>query len=128
MNRKLIVRVIGAILLIEAAAMLPALLLPLRPGMSVLDMCAAPGGKTTQMAALSGGQIKYLAGDPRLNAPLCDDDELKLVVPMVRNTDFGQVVVEKCDRKLRCSIAEQLPTVLVDPVYRGRKCHRFSFV
>ena len=38
------------------------------------------GGDHVCKVALSGGQIKYLAGDPRLNIPLCDDDERKLVV------------------------------------------------
>ena len=47
----------GKVYLQSLSAMLPALLMPLKPGMSVLDMCAAPGGKTTQMAALAGGQI-----------------------------------------------------------------------
>ena len=47
----------GRVYLQSLSAMLPALLLPLKPGLSVLDMCAAPGGKTTQMAALAAGQI-----------------------------------------------------------------------
>ena len=47
----------GRVYLQSLSAMLPALLLPLKPGQSVLDMCAAPGGKTTQMAALAAGQI-----------------------------------------------------------------------
>lgn len=34
----------------EPSAMAPAALLPLMPGMRVLDLCAAPGGKSTQMA------------------------------------------------------------------------------
>ncbi|MBR4711625.1 MAG: RsmB/NOP family class I SAM-dependent RNA methyltransferase [Clostridia bacterium] len=47
----------GRIYLQSLSAMLPALLMPLKPGMSVLDMCAAPGGKSTQMAALAAGRI-----------------------------------------------------------------------
>ncbi len=35
----------------DAAAALPARLLPLAPGAAVLDLCAAPGGKTAQLAA-----------------------------------------------------------------------------
>ena len=35
----------------DAAAALPATLLPLKPGMRVADFCAAPGGKAAQIAA-----------------------------------------------------------------------------
>ena len=47
----------GKVYLQGLSAMLPPLLMPLFPGASVLDMCAAPGGKSTQMAALAKGQI-----------------------------------------------------------------------
>ena len=47
----------GKIYLQSLSAMVPALLMPLEGSPSVLDMCAAPGGKSTQMAALSGGTV-----------------------------------------------------------------------
>ncbi|MBR6027750.1 MAG: RsmB/NOP family class I SAM-dependent RNA methyltransferase [Clostridia bacterium] len=47
----------GEIYLQSLSAMVPALLFDLKRGESVLDMAAAPGGKSIQMAALSGGQI-----------------------------------------------------------------------
>lgn len=40
----------GAWYLQEASAMIPAAVLPLETGDRVLDLCAAPGGKTTQLA------------------------------------------------------------------------------
>ena len=46
----------GAIYLQSLSSMLPALVLAPKAGETVLDMAAAPGGKTTQMAALSGGK------------------------------------------------------------------------
>lgn len=50
----------------DAAAALPARVLATRPGERVLDMCAAPGGKTLQLAA-SGAQVTALdISDSRL--------------------------------------------------------------
>jgi len=46
----------GLYYLQEPSAMAPAGLLDVRPGMRVLDLCAAPGGKTTQLAAALGGE------------------------------------------------------------------------
>lgn len=40
----------------EASAMAPAAFLDARPGERVLDLCAAPGGKTTQIGAAMGGE------------------------------------------------------------------------
>ncbi len=47
----------------DAAAALPALLLAPRPGERVADLCAAPGGKTAQLAA-SGAHVTALERDP----------------------------------------------------------------
>ena len=51
----------GAIYLQSLSSMLPALVLAPKAGETVLDMAAAPGGKTTQMAALSGGKALITA-------------------------------------------------------------------
>ena len=51
----------GAICLQSLSSMLPALVLAPKAGETVLDMAAAPGGKTTQMAALSGGKALITA-------------------------------------------------------------------
>jgi NOL1/NOP2/sun family putative RNA methylase len=47
---------LGYLYLQEAAAQLPALVLDPKPGELILDCCAAPGGKTTQMAQLMGNK------------------------------------------------------------------------
>ncbi|AAM02752.1 RsmB/NOP family class I SAM-dependent RNA methyltransferase [Methanopyrus kandleri] len=46
----------------EAAALASAVLNP-KPGEVVVDLCAAPGGKTTHMAQLMGGEGKIVAID-----------------------------------------------------------------
>ena len=46
----------GLYYLQEASAMAPVGLLDVQPGMKVLDLCAAPGGKTTQLAAALDGK------------------------------------------------------------------------
>jgi 16S rRNA (cytosine967-C5)-methyltransferase len=47
----------------DEASMLIAHCLSPRPGETLLDVCAAPGGKTTQMAALTGNQARITAID-----------------------------------------------------------------
>ena len=47
----------------DPASMLPPHLLEPQPGEKVLDLCAAPGGKTTHMAELTGGEACIVALD-----------------------------------------------------------------
>ncbi|WP_296899604.1 RsmB/NOP family class I SAM-dependent RNA methyltransferase [Thiohalocapsa sp.] len=47
----------------EAVSQLPVLLLDLAPGHRVLDLCAAPGGKTAQVALSLGNRGTVLAND-----------------------------------------------------------------
>ena len=46
----------GAFYAQEPSASAPAALLDVHPGMRVADLCAAPGGKTSQLAAALAGQ------------------------------------------------------------------------
>lgn len=47
----------------EPSASAPAALLEVRPGMRVADLCAAPGGKTSQLAAALQGQGVLVANE-----------------------------------------------------------------
>ena len=53
----------GAFYLQEASAMLPAAALKARPGERVLDLCAAPGGKSSQIALAMGGEGALVANE-----------------------------------------------------------------
>lgn len=73
----------GAFWVQDAAAALPAALLAARPGERVADLCAAPGGKTAQLAA-TGAVVTAVERDParivRLRANL---DRLRLSAEVV---------------------------------------------
>lgn len=47
----------------EPSAMTPASLLPVKPGDRVLDLCAAPGGKSTELGAKLKGEGVLVAND-----------------------------------------------------------------
>lgn len=47
----------------EPSAMIPASILPVQPGDRVLDLCAAPGGKATEIAAKLQGKGMLVAND-----------------------------------------------------------------
>lgn len=53
----------GLYYLQEPSAMTPANLLPIEPGDRVLDLCAAPGGKSTELAAKLQGTGLLVAND-----------------------------------------------------------------
>lgn len=54
----------GAYYLQEPSAMLPAMVLHPQPGDRVLDLCAAPGGKSTQLAAMLQGEGLLVCNEP----------------------------------------------------------------
>ena len=60
----------GQIYLQSLSSMMPPLQMDLLPGHAILDMAAAPGGKTTQMAALSMNKVSITACE--LNKIRCD--------------------------------------------------------
>ena len=56
----------GLYYLQEPSAMAPAAVLPVAPGMRVLDLCAAPGGKATQLLGRIGPKGVLVANDASL--------------------------------------------------------------
>lgn len=53
----------GTIYIQNAASWLPVLALDIQPNDTVLDVCAAPGGKTSHIAALGSNQVSITAND-----------------------------------------------------------------
>ena len=54
----------GAFYIQEPAAMLPAMLMNAGPGEKILDLCAAPGGKSTQIGCAMKGQGLLVCNEP----------------------------------------------------------------
>lgn len=59
----LVEHTLGYFYIQEAASMIPAVVLNPQPGEAVLDMCASPGSKTTQMAAMMENKGIIVAND-----------------------------------------------------------------
>jgi 16S rRNA (cytosine967-C5)-methyltransferase len=68
----------------DAAAAIPATLLAMQPGETVADLCAAPGGKTAQLAA-AGARVIALERNPARIGRLRDNlDRLQLSADIVQ--------------------------------------------
>ena len=85
----------GKIYLQSLSSMLPPKVLDPRPGADILDMCAAPGGKTTQLAALSNGAAHLTACE--LNAIRADKLEYNLQRQGAKNVQVMRVDARKLD-------------------------------
>jgi 16S rRNA (cytosine967-C5)-methyltransferase len=102
----------GAILAQSRAAMLVARVLDPQAGERVLDLCAAPGGKSTHMAALMGDEGEVLAVERnRARAAELRDT--------ARRLHAGSVRVEISDAALPRSEGAVFDRVLVDPPCSG---------
>ncbi len=62
----------------DAAAALPARMLAPRPGERILDLCAAPGGKTAQLAAAGAHVTAVDRSAPRMERLRSNLERLKL--------------------------------------------------
>ena len=96
----------GRIYLQNLSSMIPALVLGPLPGERVLDLAAAPGSKTTQMAALMGNNGSILANDSdpvrleRLSYNVRLQGCTIVEARLGRGEKLGELVPESFDRVL----------------------------
>jgi 16S rRNA (cytosine967-C5)-methyltransferase len=84
----------------DAAAALPARLLAARPGERVADLCAAPGGKTAQLAA-TGARVTAVERDPARLARVAENlARLRLSAELVQADVMDWSPAEKFDAVL----------------------------
>lgn len=97
---------IGLIYVQEAASMVPPLVLGPEPGERVLDLAAAPGSKTTQMAGMMRNRGLLIANDSspvRVRGLIGNVDRagcLNTVITRVDGQHLGRALAGMCDRVL----------------------------
>lgn len=101
----------GKIYLQSLSSMLPPLVLGAAPGIDILDMCAAPGGKTTQLAAIGGKGCRITACE--MHPPRADKLEYNL-----RKQGASNVVVMRTDAR-RLDEFFRFDRILVDAPCSG---------
>ena len=108
----------GIYYLQEPSAMAPAAFLPVEPGDRVLDLCAAPGGKSTALAARLQGEGFFLSND--ISASRCK--------PLLKNMEMAgvtnSVITCEAPEKLAGRFAGYFDKVLVDAPCSGEGMFR----
>jgi len=95
----------GRVRMQDEASQMVALLLDVKPGMRVLDLCAAPGGKTLSLAEAVGSDGHVIAGDFHAH-------RLRALRERLRNT--AQVSVVTLDATRPLPFSEPFDAILVD--------------
>lgn len=86
----------GRVYLQSLSSMMPPLVLEPRPGADILDMCAAPGGKTSQVVALSEGTAHMTACE--MNGPRAEKLQYNLDKLGCRNVQVMRVDARRLDK------------------------------
>ncbi|TMV47801.1 rRNA cytosine-C5-methyltransferase [Paenibacillus mesophilus] len=102
----------------EPSAMAPVELLDVRPGDKVLDLCAAPGGKTTQIASKLQGRGLLVTND---NQP----DRVKALVKNVELYGVtNAIVLNETPERLAPVLPDYFDKILVDAPCSGEGMFR----
>ena len=102
----------------EASAMLSAAVLDAQPGEAILDLCAAPGGKSTQIAAAMNNRGLLVANDPEPARAKA------LAGNLERMGTANAIVVNALPAKLAAQWPETFDAVLVDAPCSGEGMFR----
>lgn len=108
----------GLYYLQEPSAMSPAAILPIAEGDRVLDLCAAPGGKATQLAARLGGTGLLFAND--ISAGRAKTLLKNIELAGIRNA----VVTSETPERLAARLPQFFDKILVDAPCSGEGMFR----
>lgn len=112
---------LGHIYIQDLASMLPPLVLNPRPGEFVLDLCAAPGSKTTQLAAIMENRGAIIANDVatrRLKGLVFNLRRMGVTIAAVTKffgQQIGNLYYERFDRVLIDAPCSALGTIGKSP-------------
>ena len=112
---------LGNLYIQDPSSMLPPLALRPAPGELVLDLAAAPGSKTTQMAAMMENRGLIVANDPKvrrstfLSFNLMRTGAVNAVVTLLPGNRLGRLYFETFDRVLLDPPCSALGTVKAAP-------------
>ncbi len=95
---------------------LPVLALDVKPGMAVLDMCAAPGGKTTHIAQIMGDTGTILANDRKFG-------RITALMANIKRLGITNTVISNCRGEF-LSPSIKFHRVLVDAPCSGEGRYR----
>lgn len=103
----------------DPAAMLPALCADMHPGIRILDLCAAPGGKTSQLAiAAASHDGIVLANEPH-------PERNRILRQNIERMGYRNVIVSKADpADLAAFYPETFDLILVDAPCSGEGMFR----
>jgi NOL1/NOP2/sun family putative RNA methylase len=108
----------GAYYIQEASAMAPAAYLEAKPGERILDLCAAPGGKTTQIAS-------YMENKGILVCNEINSARAKILSENVERMGIANAIVtNETPKRLSLTFDEYFDRVLVDAPCSGEGMFR----
>ncbi|MBD7983482.1 16S rRNA (cytosine(967)-C(5))-methyltransferase RsmB [Sporosarcina sp. Sa2YVA2] len=104
----------GLLTIQDESSMLPVLALNVKPGMKVLDMCAAPGGKTTFIAEKMNDEGEIYAHD-------LHDHKLKLIKANAERLGISSIQTKSGDSRELTTVYEaaSFDRILVDAPCSG---------